>query len=254
MSRPAESAVCFYDWTEVLIMRSSRKRADGEAVVSRQDNDKDFLMPATTGDNNYDEGGNLDGEGWADSEEMEDFTHMPYPAVWNYDPDDQVVHAAMMWQRAVELLAEQGYAPDECEAEILRRCAKVPRRVRAIMERIERDEAEYAELAADETLCEWPWGRLCPEHGNMLVDTRRGTTCPHEGCTRRWPRGDWKKHCDLPAAVITKSTMKKSGEWRLCAGHRRMFPKGELLRILPTATGEPGVDPAAEIGLPDTDA
>ncbi|MFD2415725.1 hypothetical protein [Amycolatopsis pigmentata] len=121
------------------------------------------------------------------------------------------------------------------------------------MDRIEREEAAYAELANDESLCEWPWGRLCPEHGNTLSHTRRGTTCRHEGCERRWPGSHWKGHCDLPAAVITHSTVKKSGQWRLCAGHRRMFPAGTLARILPTATGEPGTDPAG-IGLPDGSA
>lgn len=183
-------------------------------------------------------------ERWEDPamDEVEDFKHMPYPAAWDHDPagerfEDELFDAAQAWFKAVELLLEQGFAPEDCEAEVMRRCARVSRGQRALVRRIDQEEAEYAALAADESLCEFPWGRLCPEHGRTLEETRRGVRCGHEGCERRWPTGHKRGHCDLPAAVVTDSRIKPSGEWRLCAGHRRMFPDGPVLRTLPVRDG-----------------
>ncbi|MFD2415724.1 hypothetical protein [Amycolatopsis pigmentata] len=116
----AAGCVAFFDdEAGVSIMFDSWERIHGEAVVPCPDNEKDLLMPETTGED-YD---NQDGDGWAEGGEMEDFEHLPYPAVWNDDTDDEVIHAALAWQRAVELLTEQGYAPQECEADaVVRRC------------------------------------------------------------------------------------------------------------------------------------
>lgn len=213
----------------------------------------DGTIPARSGgDRDFPLVGNSD-DGWEVDEmdgEMEDFTHMPYPAAWDRDPDDDyeaaMVHAAQAWYRAMALVAEQGFAPEDCEAEIMRRCARVSRGQRALERRIANEEAEYGALASDESLCEFPWGRLCPEHGHTLTDTRRGVRCGHEGCERRWPSGHRIGHCDLPAAVVTNSIMKPSGEWRLCAGHREMFPDGPVLLTLPAAAGQSAGTESAE--------
>lgn len=186
-------------------------------------------------------------EGWEipEMDEIEDFNHVPYPAAWDRDPDDdftdELMYASQAWYRAVELLLDQGFAPEDCEKEVMRRCAKVSRGQRALERQIAKEEAEYGRLAADESLCEFPWGRLCPEHGNTLKPTRRGVRCGRDGCERRWPADHWRGHCDLPATVVTNSTVKPSGEWRLCAGHRRMFPGGPALRFLPAAPGRPAM-------------
>jgi hypothetical protein len=155
--------------------------------------------------------------------EIADFTHIPYPAAWDRDPEenefaDEVLHAANAWYRAAHLWVEQGFAPEDCEAEIVRSCAQVTRGQRNMWRQLEKEEAEYAALAADESLCEFPWGRLCPEHGNTLTETRRGVRCRRKGCERRWPGGHLRGHCDQPAVVVTNSTVKSSEEWRLCAG------------------------------------
>jgi hypothetical protein len=224
-----------------------------ELLMATINNDHDDELPAE--------------DGWEDDEEMEDFTRLPYPPEWDEDDPDsrkayhrkvladfQTTMAAALWNRAVELVEMQGYMPDEATAEIMRRCTKVSRRTRQAQERFEQEEAEYAVLAADPSLCEWPWGRLCPEHGIPLVATRSGTRCRVEGCERRWSRGFHSGHCDLPAAVIIHTEMKSSGQWRLCAGHRRMFPKTELIRVLRSPTGEAGPDPAEMIEWPESGA
>jgi hypothetical protein len=207
----------------------------GEAVPSRPEERR---VPMATED------------GW----EIEDYTRIPYPEAWNNDPADaesvggdadddefgaELLNAANAWFRAVELLVNQGFDPDACEAEIMRRCAKVSRHHRATMREIDRKETAYGRLAADESVCSFPWGKLCPEHGNTLREGRRGTYCAYEGCELRWPVGHSFGHCDLPAVVVIPSRF-KIGEWRLRAGHRRMFPAGPVLRTLPPTPPVPG--------------
>lgn len=193
----------------------------------------------------------IDNEIGDDGGEIEDYTRIPYPDAWNEDPQDpadagsaddagddgfgrELLDAANAWYRAVELLVNQGFAPQDCEAEVMRRCAKESRRHRAMMRQIDQDETAYGTLAADESVCSFPWGRLCPEHGNTLREGRRGTYCAQEGCESRWPVGHRSGHCDLPAVVVIPSSF-TMGEWRLCAGHRRMFPAGPVLRTLTPA-------------------
>jgi hypothetical protein len=199
-----------------------------------------------------------------DGGEIQYYARLPYPAgAWNRDPGDdsedrdgrgradraglsddddefaaEILHAANAWFQAVELLVHQGFAPDDCEAEIMKRCSRQSRHHRALIRQIEQEELVYGKLAADESLCSFPWGRLCPDHGNTLREGRRGTYCTHEGCELRWPVGHKRGHCDLPAVVVIPSAVKKSGEWRLCAGHRRLYPAGPVLRTLPTPRGD----------------
>ncbi|SDC20511.1 hypothetical protein [Actinokineospora iranica] len=185
-------------------------------------------------------------DGADDGGEIEDFTRIPYPDAWNRDPEDgtdgtsglevdgdgfarELLDAANAWYRVVELLIDQGFAPEDCEAEVVRRCAKVSRGQRALMRGIAQEEAEYGQLAADESACDFPWGRLCPEHGKTLREGRRGCYCAYEGCERRWPVGYSRGHCDQPAAVLVVSAF-KNGEWRLCAEHRRLHPAGRTPR------------------------
>ena len=247
-------------------MFSWREGINGGAIWPRPDNETELLMATINED--HDEVPAEDG--WGDDDEIEDYTRLPYPAEWNDDDDDdtdtlkqrqrkmladfQTSMAAGLWRRAVKLVEEQGFMPDEAIGEVMRRCAKVSRRTRQAQERFEQDEAEYAALAADPTLCEWPWGRLCPEHWTPLVATRSGTRCRVEGCERRWPRGFHSGHCDLPAAAIIRTPMKSTGQWRLCAGHRRMYPKTELIRVLRSPSGEAGPDPAEMIEWPERGA
>lgn len=217
-----------------------RWRVHGEAVPSRHDG---RCLPMT---DEWEDG--IDNDGG----EIEDYTRIPYPEAWNHDPDDsgtatgtagpaddddgefgrELTHAANAWFRAVELLVNQGFPPDECEAEVMRRCAQVSRKNRALMRQIDQEETVYEKLDADESLCNFPWGRLCPEHGNTLREGRRGTYCTHEGCERRWPIGHTHGHCDLPAVVVTPSMFAKRRDWRLCAGHRRIYHPGPVLRTL----------------------
>lgn len=127
----------------------------GEAVLSRHD---ERCLPMAT-----------------DEWEIEDYTRIPYPEAWDRDPGDsdtaadaagpadddgadddgfgrEVTHAANAWFRAVELLVNQGFDPEDCEAEVMRRCVKVSRRQRMIR-RIQQEEAVYGRLTADESVC-----------------------------------------------------------------------------------------------------
>ncbi|MGH3517328.1 MAG: hypothetical protein ACRDQ7_07910 [Haloechinothrix sp.] len=103
-------------------------------------------------------------DGAADGGESEDYIRIPYPQAWDRDPDDgtdppatggagpdtagdedsegfgRELDAAYAWYRAVELLINQGFPAEACEAEVMRRCGKVSRRQRTMMRDVEQEE------------------------------------------------------------------------------------------------------------------